>query len=639
MPANTKHQHRVYLGVVTVVNLIFIVTGIMFPLRTMNIIIVGLPHFRDLLFLLLRLLFDRNKFVKYSTKTLDRFKHARKNVVAIIPAYKEDPEEVELTLGSIGGQIEDDLKIAMIIVSDGFLDYHEIIDDIRIVHKFDYTTYKRADNVCTALFGFYKGIPVCVLKKRDNAGKKDSLVVTDDIFIKDDPHFEPVKRLILEQFDMESCDFVFHTDADSVIGPGSFRRLTNILLSNDKIAGVAGLVLVPFDGFRKAGFWNLFQGFQYYYGQVIRKASESLWGKVTCLPGCITMMRAQHPAVVAACDRYNKLPSSDFIFQVKNRLQGTDRRYTNCVTQYSRDTYLVVDMQADCYTVPPQSMTHFRSQRKRWTSNAITGNWFLIFGTNVPSYTRTFCAVDVFRIHTSITRFVCTVRFFSALSSGGTVLTNFQVAMLVMVLLFPYLFFLSTLLKRGRYGMFLLVGSIISKICSPFITIYIFVYAMQHFNDLTWGKTHGSGPTQGADGEGSSTTGENLVPVDEAAGLPHEGTEDPVQETKRKGNPEHRFSLFDDQSSPISEDEPSFRFDLETGCAHDSLAIRGEKPSHGSDVFLDEKDEQVELVRMGLRHVQPVWDVDLLAEDLDSSFVDDCEATEGTLAGLWKKSV
>jgi chitin synthase len=501
MAADLKFQHKVYMFIVSFFNIGFVVSGAFFPLGTMNIIIVGLPHFRDLLYIFLRITFSRCKFVSWSTRSKKSMKAKEKvaNVVAIIPAYKEDPEEVELTLASISSQIEKDhLHVAQVIVSDGFLDYHEIIDDLREIVRFPYTTYKREKNSCSIMVGYYKGVKVAVAKKRKNAGKKDSLVLTDDIFIKGDEHFGQVRDAILREFDMESCDYIFHTDADSVIGPNAFRRLVNALISNEKIAAVAGLVLVPFESFSGTGFWNFFQGFQYYYGQVVRKASESLWGKVTCLPGCITMVRAQHPAVVAACDRYNKLPSSNFIFQVKNRLQGTDRRYTNCVTQYSADTYLVVDMWSDCFTVPPQSMEHFRSQRKRWTSNAITGNWFLMLGTSVPWYTRCLCAVDIFRIHTSVTRFCCTIQFFYALIGVGATLTNLQIAMLALVIALPYCFFLSTIVTRGKYGAFLLAGSLISKVFSPFITIYIFVYAMLNFADLTWGKTHGSQSTDGA---------------------------------------------------------------------------------------------------------------------------------------------
>ena len=491
MPAaDLKFQHKIYMGIIAVVNLAFIINGVLFPLAAMNIIIVGTPHFRDLLYMLLRVIFSRCKFVSWSADAADssssrgrksnkrqRIRKRKANVVAVIPAYKEDPEEVELTLNSIGSQVDDNMRIAQVIVSDGFLDYHEIIDELHEIVSFPYTTYKRDKNRCSILMGYYKGMKVCVAKKKKNAGKKDSLVVTDDIFIKRDEHFSKIQDAILQEFHMESCDYIFHTDADSVIGDGAFRRMINALESNEKIAAVAGLVLVPFESFSKTGFWNFFQGFQYYYGQVIRKATESLWGKVTCLPGCITMVRAQHPAVVAACDRYNKLPSSNFIFQIKNRLQGTDRRYTNCVTQYSADTYLVVDMWSDCFTVPPQSMDHFRSQRKRWTSNAITGNWFLMFGSNVPIYTRILCGIDIFRIHTSVTRFCCTVQFFLALGMKGADLTTLQLTMLALVLILPYIFFLSTIINRGKYGGFLFVGSIISKICSPFITVYIFLYA------------------------------------------------------------------------------------------------------------------------------------------------------------------
>lgn len=199
-------------------------------MRAMNLIIVGLPHFRDLAYVFLRCIFSHCKFVRYSTELNKHDKKRQKNVVAIIPAYKEDPEEVELTLDSIGSQEEKDLRIAMVIVSDGFLDYHEILDDLHEVTSFEYTTYKRDSNSCSILLGVYKGrINVVVAKKSKNAGKKDSLIVMDDILIKDEPEFAAVRERLLSCFDMDSCEFMFHTDADSVIGPNVFRRQTNIL--------------------------------------------------------------------------------------------------------------------------------------------------------------------------------------------------------------------------------------------------------------------------------------------------------------------------------------------------------------------------------------------------------------------------
>lgn len=131
------------------------------------------------------------------------------------------------------------------------------IDDLHEILNFSYTTYKRDPNTCSILIGCYKGTKVCVAKKEKNAGKKDSLVVTDDIFIKADEHFVGIRDAILREFDMDSCEFIFHTDADSVIGENAFRRMVNALNSNQKIAAVAGLVLVPFENFSTSGFWNL----------------------------------------------------------------------------------------------------------------------------------------------------------------------------------------------------------------------------------------------------------------------------------------------------------------------------------------------------------------------------------------------
>lgn len=128
--ADLKFQHKVYMMIVLFVNVSFVVNGALFPLAAMNIVIVGLPHFRDLFYMLLRIVFHRCKCVPWSAEEPINDKRGKwravANVVAVIPAYKEDPEEVELTLTSISSQIKDDLKVAQIIVSDGFLDYHEM---------------------------------------------------------------------------------------------------------------------------------------------------------------------------------------------------------------------------------------------------------------------------------------------------------------------------------------------------------------------------------------------------------------------------------------------------------------------------------------------------------------------------------
>jgi len=39
---------------------------------------------------------------------------------------------------------------------------------------------------------------------------------------------------------------------------------------------------------------------------------------------------------------------------------------------------------------------------------------------------------------------------------------------------------------------FLFWGSVLSKFVSPFITVYIFLYCLVNFEDLSWGVSHGA---------------------------------------------------------------------------------------------------------------------------------------------------
>ena len=133
-------------------------------------------------------------------------------------------------------------------------------------------------------------------------------------------------------------------------------------------------------------------------------------------------------------------------------------------------------------------MSHIRSQRKRWTSNAITGYFFLLTGTNIPFHVKILASIDLFRIHTCVTRLVST----ALLMAHITDLQNIQIIMMVLVFGIPYFFFFYYALKLKRYGLFLLAGSVVSKVASPFITVYNFLYCVYHFTDISWGLAHGA---------------------------------------------------------------------------------------------------------------------------------------------------
>lgn len=482
-------QHAFYMAFVLLLNTCLTCLCIMSPIGIINMLIVGITQFRDTIFVIIRVLFK--PFVKQSPEE-DKESNELRNVLCVVPTYKEEANEVQLTLDSLIAQEETKLAHKRIImVCDGFFRYHEIFSSMILIENFQYKTYKQKLNSVNAFFVTYKNYDMIVLLKSENAGKKDSLILIDSIFV--DFTFVRIRHALLKFYNIAHFNYIFHTDADCYLSPNTVRRSSKILASNTKISGCTGIVLVP----AAYKFWSLYQGFQYYYGQLIRRLTESYWGKPTCMPGCTNMINVGHDCIIEATSRYQKLPSKNYIFQIKNRLQGTDRRYTNCVLQYSRDVRIVTDSESHCFTIPPQSFTHFRSQRKRWTSNAITGYYFLITGTNLPWYVRLLAFIDLFRIHTSITRLISTFLFLVHVHQ----MKDVQLISMAIVFGIPNLFFYYHLLTfRGpdRYSVFLFTGSVLSKFVSPFISVYMFLYCLYYFTDVSWGKTHGNTGSQSA---------------------------------------------------------------------------------------------------------------------------------------------
>jgi len=475
-----KLQHFLYILFIILLNGSLITLGVTSPVGLLNMFVVGITHFRDTLFVIIRILFK--PCVRVQTDEEDGDSSLR-NVLCVIPTYKEEAKDVTATLDSLIAQEETKLVHRRIImVCDGFLRFGEIFSNMVLIESFQYKTYKQKLNQVSIFFCTYNGFDLILILKHENAGKKDSLILIDSIFV--DSTLKEIRTVLLKFFNITEFNFIFHTDADSIISPNTLRRHSNIMKTNPKISGVTGIVMVP----EKYRFWSLFQGFQYYYGQLIRRLTESMWGKPSCMPGCTNMVNVTHDCIIEASARYQKLPSRTHIFQVKNRLQGTDRRYTNCVLQHSKNVKLVTDGEAHCFTVPPQSFRHFRSQRKRWTSNAITGYFFLLIGQNIPWYVRFLASIDLFRIHTCVTRLVST----ALLMSHITDLAMIQIILMVIVFGVPYFYFLYFAIKLGKYGLFLFTGSIVSKFVSPFITVYNFLYCVFYFTDISWGISHGA---------------------------------------------------------------------------------------------------------------------------------------------------
>ena len=127
------------------------------------------------------------------------------------------------------------------------------------------------------------------------------------------------------------------------------------------------------------------QVYEYFLSHHMAKAFESLFGSVTCLPGCFTLYRLRTP------DTHKPLLISNQVIEdysenrvdtlhMKNLLHlGEDRYLTTLLlkhfpffkTQFVRD--------AHAYTVAPDDWKVLMSQRRRWINSTVHNLGELIF--------------------------------------------------------------------------------------------------------------------------------------------------------------------------------------------------------------------------------------------------------------------
>jgi len=129
----------------------------------------------------------------------------------------------------------------------------------------------------------------------------------------------------------------------------------------------------------------MMQVYEYYISHHLAKAFESLFGSVTCLPGCFTMYRIRTPDThkplfisQAVIDDYSE--NRVDTLHMKNLLHlGEDRylttlllkHFSNYKTQFVRD--------AHAYTVAPDEWAILLSQRRRWINSTIHNLAELVF--------------------------------------------------------------------------------------------------------------------------------------------------------------------------------------------------------------------------------------------------------------------
>ncbi|WVQ66759.1 uncharacterized protein L199_004950 [Kwoniella botswanensis] len=342
-------------------------------------------------------------------------------------------------------------------------------------------------------------------KKPGNRGKRDSQLILMNFFSRvtyndrmsplDFDIFRKVQTLMGVTPDyFETCLMV---DADTKIYPDSLRYLVNCMHQDNMIMGVCGETRIA----NKRQSWvTAIQVYEYFISHHHVKAFESVFGGVTCLPGCFSMYRIKARKdtdndwvpILVKPEIVSEYSQSEVhtLHQKNLLLLGEDRFLSTIMLRTFPRRKNIFLPQAKCRTVAPDTFSVLLSQRRRWINSTVHNLMELV---RVRNLCGTFCFSMQFVVFMDL---VGTVVLPIAICLTGALIINsiidppnsFQEAIPLMllgaVLGLPAILILITTRK-----VIYIAWMICYLFALPIWNFVLPVYSFWHFDDFSWGET------------------------------------------------------------------------------------------------------------------------------------------------------
>ncbi|KAJ2317066.1 hypothetical protein IWW52_003323 [Coemansia sp. RSA 2704] len=449
-----------------------------------------------------------------------------KFVVCQVPCYTEDEASLVKTIESLAGLDYNDKKKLIFMICDGNIvgsgndrsTPRIVLDILGVDPEYDppgrdylaIAEGSRRHNIGKVYSGLYEFeghvVPFMVVVKvgtpdeanrSGNRGKRDSQILLMSFFNK--VHFDlPMTPLELEVYhqirhiigiDPHSFEYILQVDADTEVMPDSLSRLIAACSSDQRIAGICGETML---GNENKSWTTMMQVYEYFISHHMAKAFESLFGSVTCLPGCFCMYRLRSadgkPLLIAkpVLEAYSELHVDTL--HKKNLLSlGEDRYLTTLMMKHFPQSKLKFIQDAKCKTIAPEKWAVLMSQRRRWINSTIHNLAELMFLPDMCG----FCCFSM--------RFVVFLDLFGTITMPTT-LFYFAYLIYVAVTGLADVGYISLILIGAIYGVqaiiFILrrewqhIGWMIIYILAyPLWSFVLPVYSFWHFDDFSWGNT------------------------------------------------------------------------------------------------------------------------------------------------------
>ncbi|KAL2861078.1 chitin synthase class Va [Aspergillus lucknowensis] len=454
-------------------------------------------------------------------ENLDKF------IICQVPAYTEDEESLRRAIDSMARMRYDDKRKLLVIICDGMIigqgndrpTPRIVLDILGVPESVDPEPLSfeslgegmKQHNMGKIYSGLYEVqghiVPFLVVVKvgkpsevsrPGNRGKRDSQMVLMRFLNR--VHYNlPMSPMELEMHHQirniigvnpTFYEFILQVDADTVVAHDAATRMVSACLNDTRIIGVCGETSLTN---AKTSAVTMIQVYEYYISHNLTKAFESLFGSVTCLPGCFTMYRIRSaetgkPLFVSkeVVEAYSEIRVDTL--HMKNLLHlGEDRYLTTLLLKHHPKFKTKYSFRAQAWTIAPESWTVFLSQRRRWINSTVHNLVELIPLQQLCG----FCCFSM--------RFVVFIDLIS------TIIMPVTIAYIVYLIVWlvrdtstiPWTSFLLLAAIYGLQGIIFILRRkwemigwmIIYIIAMPIYALALPLYSFWHMDDFSWGNT------------------------------------------------------------------------------------------------------------------------------------------------------
>ncbi|CAN6609633.1 chitin synthase 3 [Trichomonascus vanleenenianus] len=465
------------------------------------------------------------------------------HTICLVTAYSESIDGLRTTLDSIATTDYPNSHKLILIICDGIIkgsgndlstpeialsmmkDFCEPPEETQSYSYVSVVSGSKRHNMAKVYSGFYKydddtievskqqRVPMMVIVKTGtpseaktakpgNRGKRDSQIILMS-FLQRVMFDERMTELDYEIFNgiwkitgiaPDFYEIVLMVDADTKVFPDSLTHMVAEMVKDPEIMGLCGETKIA----NKSESWvTMIQVFEYFISHHQAKAFESVFGGVTCLPGCFCMYRIKTPKgadgywvpILANPDIVERYADNviDTLHKKNLLLLGEDRFLSTLMLRTFPKRKQIFVPKAACKTIVPNEFKVLLSQRRRWINSTVHNLFELVL---VKDLCGVFCISMQFVVFIDL---VSTLVLPAAIS-----FTLYVIIIAIVRKPTPIMSLILLALILGLPGLLIVVTAhrvsyvlwmLIYLIALPIWNFVLPMYAYWKFDDFSWGDT------------------------------------------------------------------------------------------------------------------------------------------------------